>query len=191
MKKIFAVVICLFVFANTAFASKESEKFIKNYENAQLPNFELVQDLDPYQVEDYYRYAWAPYPLFRTSVDLYFKGIHILPGYYILTPREVKDNTYVFFKQAGKVIYIIPVGEKDLVNPLFYKEKTPVPKRNMFGKIYAGTRKHFYNIFKKSKKMEPPSSYIEVSTIDNVYIQIDLYYGATRYSMYFKSVPEM
>lgn len=189
MKKLF-LILFLFIFAGSAFARNEADHYIKKYEEAQMPDFELVQDLDPYQVEEYYRYAWAPYPLFRTSIDLYFKKIHIVPGYYILTPRTIKDKQYVFFKQGGKVIYIVPVCETDLVTEVFYKSKTPVPKRNVFGKIYYRTRTGFYNVFRKSKKREPPKSYIEASTIDNMYFRIDVYYGTQCYTMYFKKVKD-
>ena len=191
MKKIFVIVV-LFVlfFANSVFAG-EAEKFIQKYENAQLADFELVHDLDPYQVEDYYKYSWAPYPLFRTSIDLYFKTIHIVPGYYILTPRTIKDKPYVFFKQNGKVVYIIPVCETDLVSPAFYKDKLPQPKRNFFGKVYVKSRRTFYKVFRKGKKQDPPNAFIEASTVDNEYFRIDLYFDTQCYTMYFKKTPEM
>ena len=167
MKKIFVtVVILLLSFANVVFAG-EGEKFIREYENAQLADFELVHDLDPYQVEEYYKYSWSPYPLFRTSIDLYFKSVHIVPGYYILTPRVVKDKPYVFFKQNGKVAYIVPVCE-----------------------IYVKSRRTFYKIFRKGKKQDPPKSYLEASTVDNEFFRIDLYFGTQRYTMYFKKTPE-
>ena len=190
MKKIFVTSIILILsFANIVFAG-EGEKFIQQYENAQLADFELVHDLDPYQVEEYYRYSWSPYPLFRTSIDLYFKSIHIVPGYYILTPRVIKDRTYIFFKQNGKVAHIIPVCNTDLVSPAFYKEKLPEPKRNVFGKIYVKSRRTFYKIFRKGKKQDPPKSYLEASTIDNEYFRIDLYFGTQRYTTYFKKTPD-
>lgn len=190
MKKIFVIVLLLiFSCTNSVFAS-EADEFIRKYENAQLADFELVQNLDPYQVEDYYKYAWSPYPLFRTSIDLYFKSIHIQPGYYILTPRTIKDKDYVFFKQNGKVIHIIPVADKDFVTELFYQEVMPEPKRNLFGKIYVKTRRNFYRIFRKGKKQDPPNSYIEASTIDNMFFRIDVYYGTTCYSLFFKKIKD-
>ena len=190
MKKIFLInIILMFMLANATFAS-EADKFIQKYENAQLADFELVHNLDPYQVEEYYRYAWAPYPLFRSSIDLYFKSIHIEPGYYILTPRVVKDRQYVFFKQSGKVVYIIPVCDTNMVSPAFYKDRLPEPKRNVFGKIYVKSRRTFYKVFRKGKKQEPPKSYVEASTIDNEFYRIDLYFGAECYTMYLKKTPE-
>lgn len=191
MKKFFCIFILFtFLCTNIACASSEADKFIEKYEKAQLADFELVHDLDPFQVEDYYKYAWAPYPLFRTSIDLYFKTIHIPPGYYIVTPRTIKDRDYILFKQNGKVTHIVPVCDQELVTDLFYKEVLPKPKRNFFGKVYVNTRRVFYKIFRKGKKQDPPKSYIEASTIDNMFFRVDIYYGATCYSTYFKKVPD-
>ena len=41
-------------------------------------------------------------------------------------------------------------------------------------------------IFRKGKKREPPKSYIEASTVDNMYFRIDVYYATQCYTMYFK-----
>ena len=102
--------------------------YARLYENAQVADFELVHKIDPYQNEDYQKYAYAPYPLFRLSSDVYFKNQAIPAGYYILTPRVIKNHDYVFFKEAGKVSYIIPVVKKELVPVDFYHNNLPTPK---------------------------------------------------------------
>ena len=113
MKKLWSLIfICLIFCSLKSYAATD---YATLYEKAQVPDFELVHNLDPYQNEDYQKYAYAPYPLFRLSSTVYFKNQTVPAGYYILTPRVMKDRDYVFFKEAGKVKYIIPVVKKELV----------------------------------------------------------------------------
>ena len=56
---------------NRAYAATD---YATLYEKAQVPDFELVFNIDPYQNEDYQKYAYAPYPLFRLSSTVYFKN---------------------------------------------------------------------------------------------------------------------
>ena len=66
MKKIF-ILLLIFICSNPCFAAKDYEKL---YNEAQVPNIKLMHNLDPYQDEDYFNYAWSPYPLFRTATTL-------------------------------------------------------------------------------------------------------------------------
>ena len=126
MKKIITITALLFVLINLpAFAQSD---YATLYQNSHVADFKLVHDIDPYQNEDYQKYAWSPYPLFRLASDVYFKGQTIPAGYYILTPREMYGNPYVFFKEAGKVKFIIPVVKKELVPVDFYHSNLPSPK---------------------------------------------------------------
>lgn len=167
------------------FGATEYERL---YENAQVPDFELVHQIDPYQNEDYQKYAYAPYPLFRLSSDVYFKNKAIPAGYYILTPRVIKNRDYVFFKEAGKVSYIIPVVKKELVPVDFYHNNLPTPKLTKWQSFCKKTRETFYKIFRNSSKKAPaPQSYVVTENVEGNLYLIVLYYGETKYYMVFKS----
>ena len=174
----------IFFVSNAVFA----ENYPAMYEEAQPANFELVHNLDPFQNEDYQKYAWSPFPLFRLSSDVYFKGQTIPAGYYILTPRTMNGKEYIFFKEAGTVKYIIPVMKKDLVPIDFYHTKIPEPKYTKWQSFCKKTRDGFYTVFRNSsQKSPPPSSYIVTEIIDGNYYLIVVYYGEHKYYMVFKS----
>lgn len=184
--------ILLFVLFNLISNSANAQTdYATLYQNAQKPDFELVFNIDPYQNEDYQNYAWSPYPLFRLASDVNFKGQVIPAGYYILTPRTIKDKEYLFFKEAGKVKYIIPVVKKELVPVDFYHNNLPTPKYTKWQSFCKKTREGFYNTFKNSsKKASPPQSYIITENVEgNMYVII-LYYGEYRYYIVLKSTKQ-
>ena len=187
-KNFFVLIISLFLCAGAVFAEAANEDYAKLYKFANIPDFELVHDLDPYQNEDYQKYAWSPFPLFRLASDVYFKGQTIPAGYYILTPREMNGNTYVFFKESGKVSFIIPVVKKELVPVDFYHNNLPTPKYTKWQKFCKSVRDGFYTIFRNSsRKAPPPKSYIVTENIEGDMYLIVLYYGESKYYMVFKS----
>ncbi len=98
------------------------------YRDMPVPEFKYVHNIDPGEYQDTMYSTWSPYPLFRLTAPLFFKSITIEPGYYLLTPREHKDNWYILFKQAGKVKYIIPCYKKEIVPYDFYKNNLPQVK---------------------------------------------------------------
>ena len=184
MKKQLIGISILILLCNTAFAAKDYETL---YNNAEVPKIKLMHNLDPYQNEDYFNYAYSPYPLFRTSSTLYFKDITIPPGYYLLAARNIKDKDYIFFKESGKVKYIIPVIETDVVLEDFYKRKMPVPQLTKGEKFKKKVANGWNNIFRNSKKRQPPSSYIEGHALDGNFFEIVFYYGNKKYTMYFRT----
>lgn len=158
------------------------------YQNTNSANFDLVHNIDPYQNEDYQKYAWSPFPLFRLSSDVYFKGQTVPAGYYILTPRTMNGRDYVFFKEAGKVKYIIPVVKKELVPVDFYHNNLPTPKYTKWQSFCKKTRDGFYTIFRNSsKKAPPPKSYVVSEIIEGDMYLIVVYYGESKYYLVFKS----
>ena len=182
-----ALFILLSVFANLNRAYATTD-YATLYEKAQVPDFELVFNIDPYQNEDYQKYAYAPYPLFRLSSTVYFKNQTVPAGYYILTPRVMKNRDYVFFKEAGKVKYIIPVVKKELVPVDFYHNNLPTPKYTKWQSFCKNFREKFYTVFRNSsKKAPPPKSYVVTENIEGDMYLIVLYYGETKYYMVFKS----
>jgi len=182
-KNLIAILACSVTFI-PAFAANDYERL---YNEAEVPKIKLMHDLDPYQNEDYYNYAWSPYPLFRTASTLYFKDITIPPGYYLLAAREIKGKDYVFFKEAGKVKYIIPVVETDVVLEDFYKRKMPEPQLTKGQKFKKNTGNFFSKLFKDSKKQPPPRSFIQAQKLDGNFYEIIYYYGNKKYTMYFRT----
>ena len=70
MKKIF-VLLTILIFSSTAFASDLDYDAL--YDAAFPFESRLFNDIDPFENEDSIKYAYSPYPLFRTSAYLYFK----------------------------------------------------------------------------------------------------------------------
>lgn len=185
MRKILFLFLLLWFSLGSVFASEEYDSL---YEAAQPFESKLYHDIDPFQDEDNIRYAWSPYPLFRTSADLYFKDYKIEAGYYLLTPRTLRDRDYVFFKQNGKVVHIIPVVKREKTPINFYDANTPPVKKSLWQKATGTVREKFYNIAKDSGRMTPPKSLIDVD-VEVKYIVISFYYGEDKYVMLFKRSP--
>jgi len=187
MTKLFWITTILLL-TNIQLTALAETEYVELYEKAKTPDFELVFNIDPYQNEDYQKYAYAPYPLFRLSSDVYFKKQTIPAGYYILTPREMKGQEYIFFKEAGKVKYIIPVVKKELVPVDFYHNNLPKPKYTKWQNFCKNTSEKFHKIFKNSSKKAPaPQSYVVTENIEGNMYLIILYYGEHKYYMVFKS----
>ncbi len=176
----------VFILQTPAF-SNERETFDEIYENLMPADFEYMFGIDPYQAEDYTKYMYSPYPLFRVGVPFIFKNIEIKPGYYILTPRKKGGRTFVLFKEQGRVKYLIPVYDVDIVDPLFYDQYIPERKKGFWEKAGQKTSNFFGRLFpKKTQRMPAPKAYIEVNDIDREYFQVILFYGAQKYYMIFK-----
>lgn len=158
------------------------------YDAAEPFASKLYNDIDPFEDEDSIKYAWSPYPLFRTSAFLYFKDYAIEPGYYSLTPRKLQGKDYVFFKQGGKVVFIIPVAKKEQTPLNFYDANIPKIKQTKMQKFSAAVKKKFYDTAKDSRRITPPSSLVNVD-VEVKYIIITLYYGEDKYTLLFRRTP--
>lgn len=175
----------LIVLSIPTFANAEYDTL---YENAQPFESSLYNGIDPFQDEDNIRYSWSPYPLFRTSADMFFKDFRIKPGYYLLTPRNLKGKDYVFFKQNGKVVFIIPVAKKERTPVNFYDANIPQMKLTKWQKFTTGVQKKFNNFAKDSGRISPPKSLIKVD-VEIKYIIMNFYYGEDKYILLFKRSP--
>ncbi len=176
----------VFIFSlSCAFSSDDYDSL---YDSAQLFESKLYHDIDPFQDEDNIRYAWSPYPLFRTSADLYFKDIKVEAGYYLLTPRKLRDKDYVFFKQNGKVVHIVPVVKKEKTPVNFYDANIPQRKKTKWQKFTSSVRKKFYDTAKDSGRQTPPSSLVNVD-VEVKYVVMSFYYGEDKYVLLFKRSP--
>ncbi len=188
MKNILKILILLifsfFIFCAPSFAD---ETFDEIYEKLEPAGFEYMFGIDPYQAEDYAKYMYSPYPLFRVGLPFIFKDIKIEPGYYILTPRKKDGRTFILFKEQGRVKYLIPVYNIDIVDPLFYDQYIPEKKKGFWEKLGQKTSNTIGRMFpKKTQRMPAPKAYIEVNDIDREYYQVILYYGTQKYYMIFK-----
>ena len=185
MKKLLIlIIITLF----TSIPVYSSETYPELYKNAQPADFDLINGIDPYQNEDYYKYAYSPYPLFRLALDVKFKNQTIPAGYYILTPRNMHDRDFVFFKENGKVKFIIPVVKKEVVEPGFYETNIPTPQLTKWQGFCKNVSEGFYKLFKNSsKKAPPPKSFIRTEYIEGNMFLIILYYGSFKYHLVFRS----
>lgn len=185
MKKLFIFVICCMLCSLSALAKTDYSVL---YENAQVADFEFMHGVDPFQIEEYYKYAWAPYPLLRTSSTLYFKNLTIPPGYYLLTQRKYKGEDWILFKEAGKVKFIIPVVETQFVAEDFYKTKIPIQKKTKWQTFCKNISDFMYkSVFRKSQKVPPPNAYIQSMQVEGNFFLIILYFGNTAYYTIFKN----
>ncbi|MCR5261242.1 MAG: hypothetical protein K6C94_05335 [Candidatus Gastranaerophilales bacterium] len=187
MKKLFFVLfISCFLF--TAMPASAVLDWDELYENSKPFPSKLMNNIDPFQDEDNLKYAYTPYPLFRTSAHLYYKGMKIDPGYYQLTPRKMNGSYYILFKTNGKVKFIIPVVKKEIVPAAFYKKYMPNPKLT----VGQATAKNWTNmwgkVFKGSGKQPPPKAFVEMENQSTCYV-LKFYYKEMCYYTVYKKVP--
>ena len=174
----------------TTVVKPESEKidYEEIYRRLEPANFSYQHDTDPEQYYDIKNMAWLPYPLLRLTSPIYFKNIVIPPGYYLLTPREYNNDWYILFKEAGKVVFIIPVFEKDFTPETFYESH--IPKRKMTFKQSVHVKfLHVLGIIDRASQRKPAiETYLELSDLDNHFLIMTIYYGKAKYSMIFRTV---
>jgi len=182
MRSLFLIISILVFCSCSAFA----QDYAVLYDNQEPANFKLIKGIDPFQEKDYLEYAWAPYPLFRSSRTLIYKEGDIPPGYYLLVPREMKGKTYIFFKENGSVKYIVPVYKEELLPPNFYEQHIPKPSLTKRQKLCESAKKKFYKVFKDSKQQEPPKAFITTAVVDNDYYELILYYDKKKYYTIYK-----
>lgn len=189
MKKLFNILILILIsigLFSTQLNAQAEPDYEVLYAQAQEADFRFMHDIDPYQDEDNFKYAWSPYLLFRSSSNFTFKSSTIPAGYYLLTPRKHNDKHWILFKQQGKVLYTIPVLRTEVVAPDFYKTKVPKAKKSGWQKVTDGIGQFFYRIFKSSKKQNPPDSYIEFEKYEGQLYLMKFYYGQTVYITLFR-----
>lgn len=186
--KFLILLICLFFSIFVLFNQKASaqDDFDTIYENLEEAPFEYIFGIDPYQSDEYTKYIYSPYPLFRSGVNLIFKSKKIPPGYYLLTPREKEGKTYILFKENGKISYVIPVYKTQNVYEGFYEDKIPQAQLTLTQK----SRNKFMDFIgkkwgKTNKRTPIPKAYIEFNDA-GIYWDMILYYGDKKYYLIFK-----
>lgn len=142
------VILCLLLTCSAVVANDIDYEQV--YRDLPEADFSYVHNVDPGELYDTQSTSWSPYPLFRLTSPLFFKSTTIEPGYYLLTPRQHKGNWYILFKEQGKVKYIIPAYNREIVPMGFYDENLPKAKLITITKIpykilrfYRQNRKKF------------------------------------------------
>ena len=158
------------------------------YRDMPVPEFKYMHNIDPGEYQDTMYSTWSPYPLFRLTTPLFFTSIAIEPGYYLLTPREHEGSWYILFKQQGKVKYIIPCYQKEIVPVDFYKNHLPQIKMTKIQLIREKTLKFVGKRFKSSKREPIPDTYLEASDLENNFISIIVYWGNYRYYFVLRTI---
>ncbi len=158
------------------------------YRDLEVPTLKFVHDIDPGQYYDLKNSTWSTYPLFRLTGPLYFKDITIEPGYYLLTPREHQGSWYMLFKEAGKVRYVIPVYDREIVPLTFYGDNLPQEKLSPSQKVHIKMLDVMGKYVPSSKRKPAPKTYLEVTDLDNNFVSIVIYWGDYRYYTIFRTV---
>ena len=184
MKRLLIIITIVLSSINNAFC----EDYNALYENIKPFGTTLYNDIDPFEDEDTIKYAYNPYPLFRTSAYLYSQEMVIEPGYYTITPRKLKGEYYVLFKQGGKVRFIVPVAKKEMTPVNFYKANIPERKKTKWQKFSESVSNKFYTLSIKSQKVPPPKSFVKVDT-DIRFVIVTVYYGEDKYTLLFRRTP--
>ena len=189
--KILFLIITLFfsfnlISANENIPTPKIVDYDKIYKELKEADFDYIFGLDPYQSEDYTRYMYSPYPLFRSGVNLVFKSIVIPPGYYVLSPREKDGKVYILFKENGKIVSTIPIYKEELIQEGFWEEKLPNPKLSFTQKIGKKTMDFIGTKWGKKNQRTPiPKAYIEFEDRGNFWDMI-LYYDTKKYYLLFE-----
>jgi len=186
MKKL-ALFLLLLLFSQVGVIAKNID-YEQIYRDLEAPNVKYIHDIDPGEYYDTQNTTWSPYPLFRLTGYLYFKNIAIEPGYYLLTPREYKGEWYMLFKEAGKIKYIVPVYEREVVPLKFYDDNLPQPKLAPTQKIHLKMLNAMGKVMPTSKRKPTPNTYLEVTDLDNNFVSIVIYWGDYRYYTIFRTI---
>lgn len=186
MKKLF-LILCFLAFTSVG-ANAADTDYEQIYRDLEPADFSYVHDIDPGEMYDVQNTSWSPYPLFRLTTQLVFKNTVIEPGYYLLTPRKHNDNWYILFKEQGKVKYIIPAYNREMVPMGFYDENLPkaklTPSQKFHIKFYDFVGKHISS----SQRKPAPDTFLEVTDLENNFISLVIYWGNYRYYMILRTI---
>ncbi len=166
------------------------------YKDTPVLDFMYENGIDQEQDNDYNRYVISPYTLIRITDILVNKNIRLIPGYYLVKTENKNGYNFLLFKQNGKVVGIIPVYQKVLINPmLVYKEpikpKVPfykaIPKKIFIEIPKKIITRPFKKFFEQKRVLVPPKSALESKVVDNgKYMEIWLYIDTYLYKVLFK-----
>lgn len=185
MNKFIALILILGLCSNVWAKNVDVEQV---YRDLEVPTHKYVHDIDPGEYYDIQSTSWSPYPLFRLSSPIYFKSITIEPGYYALTPREHKGEWYILFKDSGKVKYIIPAYDREIVPMGFYEDHIPQPKMTFTQKWHIKALDTIGKVFPSSQRKPTPQAYLESTDMEHNYLSLVIYWGNYRYYTVFRTI---
>lgn len=163
------------------------DEYEQTYRELDVPTFSFIHGVDPDQFYDMKDTAWSPYPLMRLNCPIYFKSITIMPGYYLLTPRQYKGDWYILFKEAGQVKYIIPVFDKSYTSEMYYKNTLPEVSMKKTKRWTVRFLDSLGRHNQASKRKPAVQTNLELTDLDNHFLLIVLYYGPYKYKTIFRT----
>ena len=158
------------------------------YRKMPVPTHKYIHGIDPGEYQDTMYTTWSPYPLFRLTAPLYFKSVAIMPGYYLLTPREQEGKWYILFKEAGRIKYIVPCYKREMVPYGFYENNLPKVKLTRPQKIREEALKWIGKHKNSSKRKPIPDTFLDANDLDNNFISLIVYWGNYRYYFVLRSI---
>jgi hypothetical protein len=186
-KSLFLFVILSFIVFSVPANAAENTNYESIYNNLPVLDFYYDHNEDPDEQLDYHDFIKSPYPLIRISAKLSCKEVKLLPGYYLMAVRNRSNYDFVMFKQNGKIVTMVPVYEKQLVNPETVYPK-PKVKKSLLKKTGSGIKRIVAAPFKPYRKPpEPPRYAVTSSLVDGgKYFEIWLYQEQYLYKILFK-----
>lgn len=180
--------VLLFIIITSVAAYADNFDYEQIYRDLEVPKVKFIHDIDPGEFYDTKNSTWSPYPLMRLNSNLFFKSIALEPGYYLLTPREHNGEWYILFKDAGKIKYIIPVYNREIVPLTFYDDNLPKEKLAPTQKIHLKLLETVGKVVPSAKREPPPKTYLEVTDLDNNFVSVVIYWGNYRYYTIFRTI---
>ncbi|EKE04740.1 MAG: hypothetical protein ACD_20C00007G0001 [uncultured bacterium] len=146
---------------------------------------------DPDENLDYQDFIQSPYPLMRVSVKLKCKDVKLNPGYYLVTVKNRSNYDFAMLKQRGKIVALVPIYEKQKIDPETFYPKPQKPKKSVVGKAGSGIKTVIAFPFKPLDRFKkpPPQTrhFITSSLVDGGrYFEIYVYQEDYLYKILFQ-----
>lgn len=190
MKKIFLLIFSVLVLLFSQFKICLAQETGYDQIYNSLPNLDFHYDNseDPDEIADYHEFIISPYTLMRISDTLSTKNTIFKPGYYLLSPKNQDGYDFVMFKQKGKIVGLVPVFEKQTVDPLITYPQPPKPKVGFWSGLGMSINTGIAKLFHKYEKPpDLPKSKIESNYVGaGNYLEIDLYRDKYLYKILLK-----
>ena len=130
-------------------ANAQPADYDQIYNNLPVVDFHYDHNEDPDELMDYSQFVVSPYPLVRISDSLVSKTIKLKPGYYLLSPKSREGYDFIMFKQKGRIVGMIPVFDKQIVDPKLIFPTPPKPKVGFWKGMVNGVKAGFHRLFGK------------------------------------------
>jgi hypothetical protein len=200
MKNIFTLLFLMVLFlkfsVHPAFGQNLRINYDLIYKETPILDFMYEDKIDQEEDGDYNRYNVSPYTLIRITDTLRCKKLVLSPGYYLVKPEKKDGYEFLIFKQNGKVIGVVPIYQKNIINPALVFPEPVKPKKPFFiaipKKIFIDTPKKiiarpFKGWWEQKRVLVPPKAALESKVVGNgKYYEIRLYVDKYLYKSLFK-----